>query len=315
MEAGFLTYTLCHALTDAVTEVMDEQQLVNVQYLHGYLKVQAKEHQTDPISVPCLYGNGRDFALLKVTQVISGQQAQQQQHHHQTLERYRQLMMQACDIVDLANQPEDRDIVSRKLELRQLYVSLRMRVEFSPIRKAEIGYSAPELIQEVMLEDENPSSEKFLEEIEQHRQKQFKLYGQVDDTRKRVSLGERLTQNQQVVILGDPGAGKTTLLRWLTTAYLLRLKDDPAWEQMPDVETLPEQDWLPILIRCRDLTREQLATSCLDDILGFALRKTELSPDDATALQEALREQLQDGPIASLPSKITNKPRPIIRLH
>ena len=55
------------------------------------------------------------------------------------------------------------------------------------------------------------------------------------------------------MVLGDPGAGKSTLLRWLATAYLLKLQQAHDWSDIPDVASLPDQEWLPILVRCRDL--------------------------------------------------------------
>lgn len=44
--------------------------------------------------------------------------------------RYRELVLESCDIIDLANLPEtDRHLATRQLELRRLYVPLRVRVE------------------------------------------------------------------------------------------------------------------------------------------------------------------------------------------
>ena len=49
---------------------------------------------------------------------------------HDLEARYRELALKACDIIDLANLPEDdRHPASRELELRRLYVALRMRLE------------------------------------------------------------------------------------------------------------------------------------------------------------------------------------------
>ncbi|MGX9726927.1 MAG: S1 family peptidase [Candidatus Electronema sp. VV] len=46
--------------------------------------------------------------------------------------RYRELALKSCDIIDLANLPEDdRHLASRELQLRQLYVALRMWKEVS----------------------------------------------------------------------------------------------------------------------------------------------------------------------------------------
>src|ERR1044072_5124860 len=47
--------------------------------------------------------------------------------------RYRELALESCDIIDLANLPEtDRHIATRQLELRRLFVPLRVRVEVAP---------------------------------------------------------------------------------------------------------------------------------------------------------------------------------------
>jgi predicted NACHT family NTPase len=74
-----------------------------------------------------------------------------------------------------------------------------------------------------------------------------------EDDKNRVPVGERPAKSSRMVLLGDPGAGKTTLIRWIATAYLLRLKQDPAYKDLPDVATLPGKDWLPIVIRCRKI--------------------------------------------------------------
>ncbi len=43
-------------------------------------------------------------------------------------ERYRELMLESCDLIDLMNLPEgDRHIATRHLELRRLYVALRVQ--------------------------------------------------------------------------------------------------------------------------------------------------------------------------------------------
>lgn len=55
---------------------------------------------------------------------------QQNLRVHDLESRYRELALKACDIIDLANLPEDdRHLASRELELRRLYVALRMRLE------------------------------------------------------------------------------------------------------------------------------------------------------------------------------------------
>ncbi|NTX11002.1 HEAT repeat domain-containing protein [Myxococcus sp. CA056] len=187
--------------------------------------------------------------------------------------RYRQLALEACDIINLANLPEgERDVVSRKLELRKLYVPLRVRVEAS---------------------SQDEAADARLKALEQRRD--ASLRG-VPDTEMqiRLPLGERLAEAKRLVVLGDPGAGKSTLLRWLATAYLLRLKQDSEWNALPDIATLPDRHWLPIIVRCRDLDAVSISGS-LSSILRHTLRKSEMSEAEVEALQEVLLRKLAEG--------------------
>ena len=187
--------------------------------------------------------------------------------------RYRVLALKACDIVDLANLPEDdRHLASRELELRRLYVALRLRLE-------------------VQAGDE--VDEKTLEALERRRSSAWGARNHLEaDEETLVSLGERLGAVKRLVVLGDPGAGKSTLLRWLATAYLLRLQDDPDWQDLPDIASLPQTDWLPILIRCRDLPPEAVT---LDTMLLHSLRKSELAEEQCEPLRQLLRGKLERG--------------------
>ena len=146
--------------------------------------------------------------------------------------RYRQLALAACDIIDLANLPEsDRHIATRQLELRRLYVPLRVRIEPAKWKKTTaVSLKA--------IEPRSNFAAKFSDESR-------------EDISKQIPIGKRLAKVKRLVVLGDPGAGKLTMLRWVATAYLLRLKQDPDWKQLPDVATLPQADWLPILLRCQ----------------------------------------------------------------
>jgi HEAT repeat protein/GTPase SAR1 family protein len=194
--------------------------------------------------------------------------------------RYRRLALESCDIVDLANLPEsERHIATRKLELRRLYVPLSVIVE---------------------ARDKSEGPTDSLEMLEKRRvegrgwwRAAKDSHGQVNPS-PRVPLGERLAASRRLVVLGDPGAGKTTLLRWLSTAYLLRLKRDPDRSQLPAVETLPDEEWLPVIIRCRDLPPE-CVTGALDDVLGHTLRKSELGEIEAEALRRLVRTRLDQG--------------------
>jgi predicted NACHT family NTPase len=198
----------------------------------------------------------------------------------QARRRYREMALESCDIIDLSNLPEDLHTVTRtrELQLRRLYVPLRVRVEL----EAGIDFDARDL-------------EKIEDMREQMRlSKAGRGEAPKDESENRHAVGERLGRVKRMVILGDPGAGKTTLLRWVATAYLLRLKQDPAFNELPDVKTLPDHDWLPILIRCRDLAGA-CETGALDDVLNETLRKAHLRDWEAQALQAVMRERLVQG--------------------
>ncbi len=191
---------------------------------------------------------------------------------HDLEARYRKLALTACDIVDLANLPEDdRHLATRELELRRLYVALRMRVE-------------------VRAGDEPDDA--ILKQLERRRAAAWGDHRHRDGDKDCVSVGEHLGNVRRLVVLGDPGAGKSTLLRWLATAYLLRLQQAPDWADLPDIATLPDADWLPILIRCRDLPPE---ADTLDAMLLHSLRRGELPTEHCEPLRQLLRERLTRG--------------------
>ncbi|WP_414569567.1 HEAT repeat domain-containing protein [Nostoc sp. CCY 9925] len=196
-------------------------------------------------------------------------------------QRYRELALESCDIIDLANLPEsDRHIATQKLLLRRLYVALRVQIEIA----CNADVDEVELV----------AIEKRRIAMQRRKAGWSSEENETEDRGKRVPVGERLAKARRLVVLGDPGAGKTTMIRWITTAYLLRLKQDPDWKDLPDVSTLPDEDWLPIIIRCRDLKDVSLSGS-LDDILHYTLRKAEMSEPECIALRGILRQKLLQG--------------------
>jgi hypothetical protein len=232
-------------------------------------------HWRHQLSLNALHQKTDQLLQLAVEQAGHYSREQRQQ----AFDHYRQLTLESCDILDLAGLPEDdRHLATQKFILRQFYVPLRLNVEMP--RDAKINLAQ-------------------LEHLETRREKQRlyaagRLTNAKPETDLKVSVGERLTAAQRLVVLGDPGAGKTTLLRWLVTAYLLKMKADPELAELPDVATLPDKDWLPILIRCRELD-ETGFTGVLDDILRQTLRKAQMTEQEAKILLAVLTEQLANG--------------------
>ncbi|MFF5499258.1 HEAT repeat domain-containing protein [Streptomyces aquilus] len=196
-------------------------------------------------------------------------------------QRYRELALETCDIVDLANFPiGDRELITRDLLLRSLYVSLRVTVDIPP------GMDAHDL-------------DRKLQNLEERRKDHHEPQEEEHEAGSRFSVGERLAESKHLVVLGDPGAGKSTMLRWIATAYLLRLKSDPDWNQLPDVETLPDSDWLPLLIRCRDLDTRRI-TGSLEEMIQHHLCDAEFSSAEAAELTPLLLHRMREGRVLLL---------------
>lgn len=228
----------------------------------------------------------------------------EQQRIDEAVQRYRELTLKTCDIIDMAGLPEDdRHLAMKDFVLRQLYIPLRVNLE-GPLDGAS---------HEVSDED--------LTAIEERREKN-RLQGaastaQEHDTGEspsddRTPLGRILETNKRVVVLGDPGSGKTTLVRWLATAYLLRLQNNPDLKALPDVASLPDVDWVPIVVRCRDLPRD--AHRCdFDDIVHQALRTSEIPAKLRGPVVAALRQRLENGTALLMIDGLDEIPDPMSR--
>ncbi|MFN9624239.1 MAG: NACHT domain-containing protein, partial [Cyanobacteriota bacterium] len=191
------------------------------------------------------------------------------------------------DIIDLANLPYDQVLATQKLLLRQLYIPLRIRFEAEKTAGNE---------QDVLKDLEQQSEHLRLRDGGLLEALHSRTTGQLDEP---VAIGERLESGQRFLVLGDPGSGKTTMLRWLATAYLLRHISDPAIEQLPDAQTLPAEPWIPVLIRCREISEAALLRS-FNDVLAMHLAKTGLNPQDAQVMNAVILDRLARGKVLLL---------------
>ncbi|MCP4230488.1 MAG: NACHT domain-containing protein, partial [bacterium] len=88
---------------------------------------------------------------------------------------------------------------------------------------------------------------------------------------KRRPVGEVLSENPRLAILATPGGGKTTLLNRLAVAYAF-----PERRSKTD-DVLPDRNWLPILIHCRDL--KGIARSPIREIILSVHKRAEIDPE------------------------------------
>jgi NACHT domain/Restriction endonuclease len=98
-------------------------------------------------------------------------------------------------------------------------------------------------------------------------------------------IGDLLEATNHLALLGAPGAGKSTLLKRLATAYAFP-------ERQAEVDdNLPEEEWLPLFLRCREL-RDRTAhpiVKILEDIPAQLGMPEPEVPGFKRVLHEALR--------------------------
>lgn len=203
------------------------------------------------------------------------------------LQQYCKHALSTWDIIDLTNLPEgDVHIATQQLLLRRLYMPLRLVMA---------------------LPDNDGNTDAPLVQMEAEREDRRKreagrnplARGTYDRSTQSVSVGTQLSNSQRLVVLGDPGGGKTTMLRWLATAYLLKLSGHDAFSQLPDVATLPQREWIPVLIRCRDLGAEDLSRSFVD-FLKQHFFKSELLPKEAEIMLAVVLNRIASGNVLLL---------------
>lgn len=105
------------------------------------------------------------------------------------------------------------------------------------------------------------------------------------------TIGQILAQNNRVAILAKPGGGKSTLIRRIALAYAynerkIKVDDD-----------LPDQDWFPVYIRCRDLG-ENVQNSIKDNIFAI-INRAELSQYKQSFV-ELIEESIQKNQVLLL---------------
>lgn len=106
-----------------------------------------------------------------------------------------------------------------------------------------------------------------------------------------VSISDVLNQSARAAILARPGGGKSTLIRRMALAYAY----DERKRKVDD--HLPDNDWFPIYVRCRDLGSD--ATKSIQEIITNIVFRAEIRQYEA-AFKSLVEGELQVGRVLLL---------------
>lgn len=106
-----------------------------------------------------------------------------------------------------------------------------------------------------------------------------------------VSINDVLTRSTRAAILARPGGGKSTLIRRIALAYAYPERKERVNDGLPD------NDWFPIYIRCRDLSADT-RKSIFEIILSIVYR-AEISQYEE-AFKSLVEDELQAGRVLLL---------------
>lgn len=109
--------------------------------------------------------------------------------------------------------------------------------------------------------------------------------------KKSILINEILDRSLRAAILAKPGGGKSTLIRRMALAYAYperRLRVD---------DGLPNRDWFPVYIRCRDL--ENNSTKSIMEIISLIAQRAEITRYESP-FKILIENALQDGRVLLL---------------
>ncbi len=106
-----------------------------------------------------------------------------------------------------------------------------------------------------------------------------------------VHIGTLLHAKSRIAVLGPPGAGKTTVLKRLAIAYA-----DPT--RKLGLDALPDEDWLPVFIRCRHIAGGS-GHKPITEIIGDLMVRAE-HPEKRQDFVDAVGRKLRDGQVLLL---------------
>jgi hypothetical protein len=184
---------------------------------------------------------------------------------------YRAWISRECGFLQLDGLPIDGRL-DKKLQLEKLFVPLKIKLfKAASGSKSIVGNAGPP----------EPEALRLPPQAVSEKGEPIGL-----------AIGEALNLTNHLALLATPGSGKSTLLKRLATAYAFA-------ERRTEVDDkLPEQQWLPIFLRCRGL-REDTHKSILDLLDGLP-QKISMPHEEAVGFRRVLHRELRLGNVLLL---------------
>ena len=192
------------------------------------------------------------------------------------LDYYTEIILKTCDVIDLGGLPEgERKIAFQHFSLSELYIPLRFEME-------RVGESGEELnLEEFRGFSKLVEAGKARESAKQ-------------SVKTRLTIKDLFGNNPRNVILGDPGSGKSTLVKWISLALIQNRNNKTFHSKISDSNSIPDENWLPIIIRCRELENYEIPFS-FESIIDASIKFRVIPDDKFNAVSELLNESLISG--------------------
>ncbi|MVN77815.1 NACHT domain-containing protein [Hymenobacter sp. HMF4947] len=197
------------------------------------------------------------------------------------LQHYQRWLNEECAYVQLDGLPANTDVSPTKLKLERLFIPLKaVRVKEGGPQSVSIEVKIPRHIQNEFFS--NVSEEEIQESFFNNRE-----YLKTTE-----SISSLLVSGVRLALLAPPGGGKSTLLKRLATEYGF------ADQLVKFADEMPPQDWLPLIIRCRDL--QDQAKEPFIDLLEKLPKRLSMLAEPAAAFKAYIHESLQLGRVLLL---------------
>jgi energy-coupling factor transporter ATP-binding protein EcfA2 len=205
---------------------------------------------------------------------------------------YRDFLGREYGRITVDGLPADEQVGSKSIALADLFVPVHLQpvITTKPI-------SAP--VDESRGPTSSADPDPFLDDDDE-------LDNPSNAPARRNTLGSVVARGESIAVLGPPGCGKSTLLKRLAVAYGVPAK------RTEIADDLPDRDWLPFVVRCRQLDAGTTSQS-FHDVLQSIPARAEM-PQHAEVFRAVMETALRDGTALILVDGLDEIADPKVRL-